>query len=427
MKSKSKSKNEKLILAFDTSCDETSVAVIRNRTVLSNVISSQVELHKKWGGVVPDIARRAHSENIDLVTKEALKRAKVTINDIDAVAVTYGPGLAIALEVGLDYAKKIALDNKIHFIPVNHMEGHLLSGLALNSVGKGVFTDENKRSADSSDNLISQKLFPALGLLISGSHTDIVLIFDIGKYVVIGETLDDAAGEAFDKVARMLNLGYPGGPVITYLAKQVKEKPLSQDQKQQWRVDFDLPVPMIKSNDLNFSFSGLKTSCLYKIKSLRETHTKDNAWSREFSRAFISAVKKSLLFKLERAIDYIKSGKIWELESVLSKKQLIEKFGISYGSTIETPKTLLIGGGVVNNSLIVNGVSAFCRKNGVKLITPNKKLRSDNAAMIGVAAYFKAYYSDNRKQFFDASKSSDRAKIQQLDRDPQLCFEKETF
>lgn len=414
-----RSKAGKIILAIDTSCDETSVAVLRNRSILSNVISSQVELHKKWGGVVPDIARRAHAENIDLVTKEAIKRAKVSIDDIDAIAVTYGPGLAIALEVGIEYAKNLALTNNKVFIPVNHMEGHLLSGLALNSKNEGPVID-----ADLKLNA-KESIFPAVGILLSGSHTDLVLIYDIGKYIVVGETLDDAAGEAFDKVSRMMNLGYPGGPVLTYLARKAKEKKLTVQQKQQWREDFDIPVPMIKSNDLNFSFSGLKTSCLYKIKALRESGKKDSEWSNEFARAFICAVKKSILFKLEKMLDMCKTGKIWELESVIMKQPYIESLGIKFGSAIPTPKSVLIGGGVVNNTFIVNGLSAFCRKAGLRLITPASKLRSDNAAMIGVAAYFKAYYSPERQKMFDANEKAQRELISSVDRDPQLAFDTE--
>ena len=204
------------ILGIETSFDDTAVAVLSERKVLSSVVSSSVDLHKKWGGVVPDISRRAHIENIEAVYKEALFRSRLSINSIDYIAVTYGPGLAIDLEVGLEFAKKLSSSHSIPLVPVNHMEGHLLSSFLLNSKGRGLIEKIEKK-----------KIFPAIGVLVSGNHTELILVSDFGKYVRLGETLDDAAGEAFDKVGRMLNLGFPGGPIVSEFAKKGKKGSVS--------------------------------------------------------------------------------------------------------------------------------------------------------------------------------------------------------
>ncbi|MEK7070334.1 MAG: tRNA (adenosine(37)-N6)-threonylcarbamoyltransferase complex transferase subunit TsaD, partial [Patescibacteria group bacterium] len=227
------------ILAIDTSCDETSVAVTNGRRVLSNVVYSQVLLHKKWGGVVPSIAKRAHEERIDFVIQKACK--KFTDN-IDVIAVTQGPGLAIALEVGIAKAKELSLQFKKPLIAVNHMEGHLYSSFVQNSKGNP------KRDF----------AFPILGFLISGSHTELVLWKDHLDYEVIGETLDDAAGEALDKGARMLGLGYRA-PVLETLARDVKNSD-----------EFLFPRPMLRSDNLQFSFSGLKTSLIYLLQKMSD-------------------------------------------------------------------------------------------------------------------------------------------------------------
>lgn len=331
-----KSKNIKII-AIDTSCDETSVAVLEDRKVLANVLASQTELHRKWGGVVPMVARRAHEENIEKCYLEAMKRARLHINDIDIVAATYGPGLAIDLEVGLQYAQDLAINHHKPFIPVNHMEGHLLSSLALNSKGQGI-----------SKGLREKDLVPAIGLLVSGKHTEIILVNDFGNYAKLGETLDDAAGEAFDKVGRMLNFGYPGGPIVSEFAKKAPHK-----------ESFDLPVPMRGSGDLNFSFSGLKTACLYKVNSLRGAGRLDKEWVHDFCWEFIESVVLSITEKLEEAI-----------------------------AMNPTAKTLLVGGGVFNNETLARRVGLLAKKYGLKYLLPEKKYRSDNAVMIGIAAYF---------------------------------------
>lgn len=268
------------ILAIETSCDETSAAVTENNKILSNVISSQVDLHKKWGGVVPDIARRAHKEQIDGVIKESLKRSDNSFKDIDYIAVTYGPGLAIALEVGITKAKELAFKYTKPIVAVNHMEAHLLSSFAVNSKGNHPKPPKTE--------------FPSLGLVVSGGHTDMVSIKNFGDYKLLGQTLDDAAGEAFDKVAKMLDLGYPGGPIISEFAKKGKNT-----------GRFELPVPMQNSGDLNFSYSGLKTACLYKIKEFRETHPDlaQKDWIYDFCAEFVDSVVKSIQIKISGALE----------------------------------------------------------------------------------------------------------------------------
>lgn len=353
------------ILAIDTSCDETSVAILKNDWILSNVVSSQVNLHLKWGGVVPDIARRAHNERIDNVIKEALKRAHTKLSEIDFFATTYGPGLAIALEVGLEKAKTLAQEFKKPLIPVNHMEGHLLSSFSKNSKGN------NTRGPTAQD-------LPAIGILVSGGHTEMIYMKNFGKYKLLGETLDDAAGEAFDKVAKMLDLGYPGGPIISEFAKKGTSG------------KFDLPIPMKSSGDLNFSYSGLKTACLYKIKEttdeLMELAGKSrSSWVYDFAADFVNSVIESIILKLTLAIkDY-------------------------------PVKSILLGGGVISNVELRRRIRTAMKKHGITVYQPySNVLFTDNAGMIGIAGY----YMVKRK---DPSIASGIA-IQDIDRDPVAKF-----
>jgi N6-L-threonylcarbamoyladenine synthase len=346
-----------IILAIDTSCDETSVAVLEGRKVLSSIRNSQVDIHAQFGGVVPDVARRAHEENIQGVYEEALRRSKKTIEDIEYVAVTIGPGLAIDLEVGINFAKEISLENKIPFVAVNHMEGHLLSPLLLNSKGNGEEVEG---------------IFPALALLVSGKHTEIIYVKEIGMYEKLGETLDDAAGEAFDKVGRMLDFGYPGGPVVSEFAKRGKVG------------EIVLPIPMERSGDLNFSFSGLKTAALYKTKELRELHEKDSVWVYDFCRAFVDSVTTSLTQKLSVAIE-------------------------SYPKV----RSVLVGGGVFQSEELLKRVGKTVRNYNLKFLFPRKEYRGDNAAMIGIVANYKI----QRGEFI-----KDRKEIEEIDRVPRLSL-----
>lgn len=353
------------ILAIDTSCDETSVAILQNDWILSNVVSSQVNLHRKWGGVVPDIARRAHKERIDSVIKEALTRARISLHEIDFFAATYGPGLAIALEVGLEKAKTLAQEFKKPLIPVNHMEGHLLSSFAKNSKGN------NTRGPMAKD-------LPAIGILISGGHTEMIYMKNFGKYKLLGETLDDAAGEAFDKVAKMLDLGYPGGPIMSEFAKKGTSG------------KFELPVPMKSSGDLNFSYSGLKTACLYKIKATRAELAEragkpQSTWVYDFAADFVNSVIESIILKLKLAIkDY-------------------------------PVKSVLLGGGVISNVQLRRRIRTAMKKYGITVYQPySNVLFTDNAGMIGIAGY----YMVKRK---DPSITSGTG-IQNIDRDPVATF-----
>src|SRR3990167_2446837 len=223
------------ILAIDTSCDETAAAVTRGNQILSNVIWSQALLHAKWGGVVPSLAKRLHGERIGWVVEKAVKSSKLKVKSFDAVAVTVGPGLAIALEVGIAKAKELALKWYKPLIPVNHLEGHILSPLA--------------RSQSMIYDLSPVINFPVLGLVISGGHTELVAIEKIGQYKILARTMDDALGEALDKAARMLGLGYPGGAVLEKLAREGNPSV------------YKLTLPLLgRENQGKFSYSGLKTA-----------------------------------------------------------------------------------------------------------------------------------------------------------------------
>jgi N6-L-threonylcarbamoyladenine synthase len=319
------------ILAIETSCDDTCAAVLENDRIISNVISSQIDLHKKWGGVVPDLAKRAHEEKIKPVVEEALKRARVKMGEIEVIGVTYGPGLAIALGVGIAEAKRLAKKYKKKMVRVNHIEGHILSNLAKNSKGKP------EREIE----------WPALVLTASGGHSKIVLMKEVGDYETVADTLDDAAGEALDKASKMLGLGYPGGAVMERLAEKGDENFL------------DLPRPMKGRKGFDFSFSGLKTSFYYKIKDWKKEKVAKNFAN--LAASFQRAVFDSLLNRFEKAIDYYK------------------------------PKTLLASGGVLANELLRKDLRKLAKKKGVKIYLPwTKKLNTDNAGMIGVTTFYKA-------------------------------------
>lgn len=335
------------ILSIDTSCDETSVAITDGRRVLSNVIYSQVLLHKKWGGVVPSIAKRAHEERIDFVVKEATKNFQT----IDYIAVTQGPGLAVALEVGIKKAKELAEKYQKKLISVNHLEGHIYSAFVQNSKGNP------KRDLK----------FPYLALIISGGHTEFVIFKNHLEYKIIGQTLDDAAGEALDKAAKLLGLGYPGGPVLERLAKTAGN------------IDgHNFPRPMLKSKDLNFSFSGLKTSFYYFLKSQKETPL---SGVKELASSFQEAVFDTLIKKTEMAI---------------------KQTGIN---------RLIIGGGVIANFRLRNLMKSLVKKYQGEVLFPTYKyLTGDNAAMIGIVAGYKA----EKKLFVDD--------VAKLDRIPRMSL-----
>ena len=339
------------ILAIETSCDDTCAAVLENDCLLSNVISSQTDLHAKWGGVVPDIAKRAHMENIEPVINTALKRAHLTMEEIEIIAVTQGPGLAIALGVGVNKAKELAIKYNKKLIGVNHVEGHIFANLIKNKLGKP-------------DRKIE---FPALAMTVSGGHTKLILVEAIGKYKVVGETLDDAAGEALDKAAKMMGLGYPGGPIVERLAEMGDKNYLK------------LPRPLSTQKNFDYSFSGLKTSFYYQIKEWPKEKIGENLAN--LSATFQDAVFDSLLIKFKKATEFYK------------------------------PKTLLASGGVLANMELRKRLRKLAKEMKTPIFMPMKKeFNTDNAAMIGVVGYYKAL----RKEFVKDKES--------LDRDPRLNF-----
>lgn len=333
------------ILAIDTSCDETSVAITSGRKVLSNVVYSQILLHKKWGGVVPSIAKRAHEERIDLVVENAVGSLK-----IDAIAVTQGPGLAVALEVGIKKAKELAKKYQKKLMTVNHLEGHIYSAFVQNSKG----------------NPKHEFKFPYLALIVSGGHTEFVIFRDHLSYEIVGATLDDAAGEALDKAAKLLGLGYPGGPVLERLARTADN------------VDsHNFPRPMMKSKDLNFSFSGLKTSFYYFLKENQSQRSN----IKFLASSFQEAVFDTLIKKTEKAIK------------------------------LTTINQLIVVGGVAANLRLRKLMRDLAKKyNGEVLFPTFKYLNGDNAAMIGVVAGYKAKIG----QFVE--------KIDEVDRIPRMSL-----
>jgi N6-L-threonylcarbamoyladenine synthase len=315
-----------LVLAIETSCDETSAAVVRNgKDVLSNVISSQIEFHKKYGGIVPEVAARKHIEVISPVIQEALDKAGVGLKEIDAVAVTYGPGLVGSLIVGLCAAKAIAWSLNKPLIGVNHLEGHIYANfLGSRDQGPG-----------------SRIQFPFVCLLVSGGHTMIIKVNGHGQYETLGRTRDDAAGEAYDKVARLLGLGYPGGPVIDQLAKSGNPK----------AVKFTRPM---LDDGYDFSFSGIKTA----VVNLVARDQVPGASKEDIAASFQQAVVDVLVEKTIRAaLDH-------------------------------QCQTVTIAGGVSANSLLRTQMQARGKEEGLNVLIPPFEYCTDNAAMIACAAYY---------------------------------------
>lgn len=312
-----------LVLAIETSCDETAAAVVKNgREVLSNIISSQIELHKLYGGVVPEIASRKHIEKINQVIEEALNTADVTLEDIDVIGVTYGPGLVGALLVGVAEAKAISFATGKPLVGVHHIEGHI--------------------SANYIENLDLEP--PFLCLIVSGGHTHLVLVKDYGQYEIIGRTRDDAAGEAFDKVARAIGLGYPGGPKIDKLSKEGDKSAIQ------------FPRASIEGAPYDFSFSGLKSAVLNHLNSCEMK--KEAVNPADIAASFQEAVIDVLV---SRAIQAAKDYKI---------------------------KKVAIAGGVAANTSLRNAMREACEKSKIKFYYPSPIYCTDNAAMIGSAAYY---------------------------------------
>ena len=314
-------------LGIETSCDETAAAVIRENDkgtadILSNIVSSQIEEHKKFGGVVPELAARAHLENIEYIIEAALKESKVSIEEIDGVAATAGPGLIVCLTVGLNIGKSIAAFAKKPFIGVNHLEGHALS-----------------------PGLEKKIKFPYLLLLISGGHTQFLIVRNVNEYEQLGTTIDDALGEAFDKTAKMLDLGYPGGPSVEKFAK-LGDKEF-----------FKLPEPIINKAGCNLSFAGLKTAVLRETKNINGK----KKLKYDLAASFQNTINKILYKKTKVAINMFK------------KKSQIENF------------QLIVAGGVAANESIRNNLFDLSKEMNFKIIYPDLRFCGDNAAMIAWA------------------------------------------
>lgn len=316
-------KDDVLILAIESSCDETAAAVVKNgREVLSNVINTQIAIHTEYGGVVPEIASRKHIENINPVIRKALEDAGVTLDDIDAIGVTYGPGLVGALLVGVAEAKAIAFAKNKPLVGVHHIEGHISANYV-----------ENKELEP-----------PFVALVVSGGHTHLVKVNDYGEYEIVGRTRDDAAGEAFDKVARAIGLGYPGGPKIDKLAKEGNPDAI------------EFPRAHVDDAPYDFSFSGIKSAVLNYINSA-------NMQGKEINRADVAA-------SFQKAV----------VDALVSRAvRLAKECGM---------EKLAIAGGVASNSALRAAIQEECAKNNIGFYSPSPILCTDNAAMIGAAAYY---------------------------------------
>ncbi|MCD4761199.1 tRNA (adenosine(37)-N6)-threonylcarbamoyltransferase complex transferase subunit TsaD [bacterium] len=323
------------ILAIETSCDETAIAVLKgngNSLILEkNKVYSQIDIHKKYGGVVPEVAARKHAETIIPLIDDTLGGG---VKDIDYLAVTGGPGLITSLILGITTAKTLALANDLPLVNINHMEGHIYSNWLSN----------DQLAKD------SKKYFPALVLIVSGGHTELVLMKDHGDYLLIGQTLDDAVGEAYDKVAKLLELGYPGGPIVSQLAESGNKDA------------YDFPRPMIDKPGYDFSFSGLKTAVLYTLEKKKKINKQD---TKDICASFQEAVIDVLVAKTFKAYN-------------------------EYGA-----KSLLLAGGVAANTALKQTLIERAEEYALPFFFPQLEFTGDNAAMIAVAAY---YNIANKKQ-----------------------------
>ncbi len=313
-----------IILGIETSCDETSVAIVKSGDkILSNIIASQMDVHQEYGGVVPEIASREHMKNILITCEEALKKADINLRDIDAIAIANGPGLKGSLLVGLSFAKAMAFALGKSLIGVNHLDGHIYANFL---VHKNIKT-------------------PFISLIVSGGHTSLILVKAIGKHEIIGTTRDDAAGEVFDKIAKYLNLGYPGGPIIEEIALKGTKNAIS------------FPRPLTKTPNLDFSFSGLKTAVIYFVNE--KIKIKEDLNIADICASFQQAVIETLVIKTLYAA---------------------EKYNI---------KNIVVGGGVAANKSLKKAMLKAGNKVNKKVYFPSKELCTDNAAMIAVVGYYK--------------------------------------
>jgi len=354
-----------VILGIETSCDETAAALLQVRKKgadffiqpLADIVATQIKIHRQYGGVVPMLANREHVKNLPFVLKRALKDAfgsdRKASPKIDLIAVTFGPGLMPSLLIGVNFARTLGWAWKKKIIGVNHLEGHLLSFLLPPK-------KENLKLSKSE----VEKIFPAVCLLVSGGHTQLIYAKGIGDYEIIGETRDDAAGECFDKGARILGLGYPGGPVIAAEAAKIK----NQKSKIKNQPEIKLPRPMINANNYDFSFSGLKTALLYSTKKIN-------------SRAIQKKIP-AFAFELQEAISDV----------------LVEK--TFKAATDFKTKFIILGGGVVANKRLREKFQARIKENKpLKLFIPLLEYTTDNAMMIALAGFFQYQRAKNKKVF----------------------------
>ena len=388
------------ILSIETSCDETAISIVEasgglkkpNFSILADAVASQISIHAQYGGVFPMMAKREHSKNIVPLFKKALTEAGLLIHakkptpltdkqdqeirkildreqelieqfielvttvkkpKLDAIAVTEGPGLEPALWVGINFARALAHFWKLPVVPTNHMEGHIISGLIIEG------------AVENGKQKLNKVAFPAIALLISGGHTQIVLVKDWMQYKILGETRDDAVGEAFDKVARMMGLPYPGGPEISKLAAEGRRAfslPFTKGEAGRGsRSEIHLPRPMLHTPDYDFSFSGLKTAVLYMIQKIK---TLDHETKCAIACEFENAVTEVLIKKTAKAVEKYKA------------------------------KTILLGGGVASNNFIKQKFTELVdseplKEKNIKLYFPRKDLSTDNAIMIAMAGYFR--------------------------------------
>ena len=317
------------VLGIESSCDETAVSIVRLKDkkdgeILSNIVFSQIDEHLPYGGVVPEIASRSHVESLGPLIDRALNEASLKLSNIDGIAATAGPGLVGGLIVGLTTAKGISLGANIPLVGVNHLEGHALTPLLTNKIS-----------------------FPYILLLISGGHTQLILVKDLGEYIQLGTTLDDAVGEAFDKAAKFLDLGYPGGPALEKISKEGSKN------------RFNFPRPLLKSHDCNFSFSGLKTSLIREVKEIEPLTQNDLA---DLASSYQQAIIDCLKAKSDRAISMAKDE--------------YKDLDINY---------FVASGGVASNKAIGESLNELAVENNMEFVAPPIKFCTDNAAMIAWA------------------------------------------
>ena len=319
-----------LVFAVETSCDETSVCIMdHSRKIYSHIISSQ-EIHKKFGGVVPELASRAHLEILQAVTNKAFKESKIKITDIDLFVATCGPGLIGPLLIGSTFAKALSIGSNKPFIPINHIESHVLSPAFNNKI-----------------------IYPNISLLVTGGHTQIYLLKNEKKIYLLGETVDDAVGETFDKVAKIIGLQYPGGP-------EIEKKALKGNE-----LLYKLPIPMLKDRSLNMSFSGIKTA----VHFLTKKNILNDIFISDISASFQNCISKILIEKLNSSLIFLKNKSI-------------------------DIKSISVVGGVSNNNYLKDKITDFSKDKNIKLLYPIPSMMSDNAAMIAWAGILKEKEND---------------------------------